>query len=98
MLLSFTSMSNTFHSLQNEEVIQPQLYNVANIALPTAKCDYYTITFYQSARFYKLYRKNKNCKSALLLLKNAKKNDAPVLIFLTENFGDVIADVKKHKN
>jgi hypothetical protein len=98
MLLSCTCMSSKNHPIENEQVIQPQLYNVANIVSPTAKCDYYTITFYQSARFYKLYRKNKNCKSALALLKYAKKNDEPVLIFLTENFGDVIADVKKHKN
>ncbi len=90
-------MSSIILPLENENTVQPQLYNVARIVSPTAKNDYYTVTFYQSARFYKLYRKNKNCKAALLVLKHAKKNDCPVLVILTENFGDIIADVKRNK-
>ncbi len=97
MLLSFKSMSSITLPLENENTVQPQLYNVANIVSPTAKNDFYTVTFYQSARFYKLYRNNKNCKAALLLLKYSKKNDCPVLVFLTENFGDVIDNIKKEK-
>jgi hypothetical protein len=59
--------------------------------------NFYTVTFYQSARFYKLFVKNKNCAKALTALKYSKKNNIEVLVFLTENFGDIIYDVKKNK-
>ncbi|MBL7700844.1 MAG: hypothetical protein JNM14_01220 [Ferruginibacter sp.] len=76
------------------DTVPPQIFTVANIAEPE-HADFYEITFYQSARFYKLMRKNKNCKQALALLKQSKKNNKPVLVILTEKFGDVIAEVKK---
>jgi hypothetical protein len=76
------------------DTIPPQVFTVANITEPK-NADFYEITFYQSARFYKLMRKNKNCKQALVLLKQSKKTNKPLLVILTEKFGDVIAEVKK---
>ncbi len=74
----------------------PQLFTVANIGVLPGNTEFYEVTFYQSARFYKLMRNNKNCKAALLLLKHSKKTNKPVLVILTEQFGDVIAEVKKN--
>jgi hypothetical protein len=97
MLSSFTSMGTTNDTIQNTDKVQPQLYTVANIVAPTKDNNFYTITFYQSARFYKLQLKNKNCTKALTVLKYSKKNNVEVLVFLTENFGDTIDNVKKNK-
>jgi hypothetical protein len=68
---------------------------VADIGVLPGNTTYYRVSFYQSARFYKLMRTNKNCKQALALLKQSKKNNKPVLVILTEKFGDVIEDVRR---
>lgn len=73
----------------------PQLFTVANIAVLPGNKEFYEVTFYQSARFYKLIRANKNCKRALVILKESKKNNRPVLVILTEKFGDIIEDVRR---
>jgi hypothetical protein len=96
MLSSFTSMG-TNDTIQHTDKVQPQLFTVANIAAPTKVNHFYTVTFYQSARFYKLFLKNKNCTKALTVLKYSKKNNVEVLVFLTENFGDIIDNAKKNK-
>jgi len=88
------SMANTKSQHILPDTIPPQILTVANIAVPQ-NADFYEITFYQSARFYKLMRTNKNCKQALALLKQSKKTNKPVLVILTEKFGDVIADVRR---
>lgn len=77
------------------DTIPPQILTVANITAPTGNNKFYEITFYQSARFYKLMLTNKNCKHALLLLKQSKKAGKPVLVILTEKYGDIIDDVKR---
>jgi hypothetical protein len=77
------------------DTIPPKLFTVANIVIPKGHPDYYLVTFYQSARFYKLFRINKNCKKALALLKGSRKTSKPVQVFLTEELGDIIDDVGK---
>lgn len=94
ILLFLTAMDSTAQQKNTTEVIKPQVFTVANIAL-VKKEGYYEITFYQSAKFYKLKLTNKNCTKALLMLKQSKKTKQPVKVMLTQNFGDIIADVKK---
>jgi len=78
------------------DTIAPQILTVANITAPIGNNKFYEITFYQSARFYKLMLTNENCKQALVLLKQSKKTNKPVLVVLTEKYGDVIDLVKKN--
>lgn len=94
MLLPLITMANTKKQHILPDTIPAQILTVANIAAP-ANAAFYEITFYQSPRFYKLLRTNKNCKQALALLRQSKKTKKPVMVFLTEKFGDVIADVIK---
>lgn len=94
MLLPMISMAYTKTAYILPDTIPPQVLTVANIAEPK-NTGFYEITFYQSARFYKLMRTNKNCSKVLTLLKQSKKSNKPVLVILTEKFGDVIAEVKK---
>jgi hypothetical protein len=82
-------------NILNDTLPISQLFTVADIGLLPGNTDYYRLTFYQPARFYKLMRSNKNCKQALLLLKQSKKTNKPVQVILTEKFGDVIEDVRK---
>jgi hypothetical protein len=96
MMLSMMSMANAKPQIILPDTIQPQILTVANIIAPPGNRDFYEVTFYQSARFYKLMRNNKNCKTALLLLKQSKKTNKPVLVILTKKFGDVIDQVKKN--
>jgi len=77
------------------DTIPPQILTVANIVAPINNHEFYEVTFYQSARFYKLMRTNKNCKQALLLLKQSKKTNKPVVVILTGKSGDIIDDVKR---
>jgi hypothetical protein len=91
-------MANTKPQNILPDTIPPQILTVANIVAPPGNSEFYEVTFYQSARFYKLMRKNKNCKVALQLLKQSKKTNQPVLVILTEKFGDVIEEVKKNIN
>jgi hypothetical protein len=94
ILLFFTTMDSSAQQKNTVEIIQPQLFTVANIVL-VKKAGYYEITFYQSARFYKLLRTNKNCAKALLLLKQSKKQKQTLQVLLTQNLGDIIDNVKK---
>ena len=95
MIISMLSIANAKPQIILPDPIPPQILTVANIVAPPVNRDYYEVTFFQSARFYKLMRTNKNCKTALLLLKQSKKTNKPVLIILTEKYGDVIEEVKK---
>jgi len=93
MLLSMVAMAKTNDILPDS--IPPQILTVASITLPKSGLNFYEITFYQSARFYKLMLTNKNCKRALLLLKQSKKTNKPVQVILTEMNGDIIDKVKR---
>ena len=95
MFFSCVSMASSKQKNNLPDTVQPQLFTVAHIGVLPGNTDYYRVTFYQSARFYKLMRTNKNCKRALVLLKESKKTNKPVLVILTEKFGDVIQNVKK---
>jgi hypothetical protein len=95
MTLSMVSMAKSKPQNILPDSIPPQILTVANIVAPPGNGEFYEITFFQSARFYKLMRTNKNCKQALMLLKQSKKTNKPVLVILTEKFGDVIDQVKK---
>jgi hypothetical protein len=94
MLLFLTPMATTAQQKNTTENIKPQLFTVANISF-IKKEGYYEITFYQSAKFYKLMCANKNCAKTLLLLKQSKKLKKQVQVTLTQNLGDVIDAVKK---
>jgi len=94
MLLSINTMAKTSSQYTLPDTIQPLILTVANITAPSGNNKFYEITFYQSARFYKLMLANKNCKQSLVLLKQSKKANKPVLVILTEKYGDVIDQVK----
>lgn len=93
MLLSMITMAKPNDILPDS--IPPQKLTVANITSPKGSLNFYEITFYQSARFYKLMLTNKNCKKALILLKESKKTNKPVQVILTVMHGDIIYDVKR---
>ncbi len=96
MLLSTVSMAlSKPGNILSDTLPAPQLFTVADIGVLPGNTEYYRVTFYQSARFYKLMRKNKNCKEALVILKQSKKSNKPVLVILTEKFGDIIEEVKR---
>ncbi len=97
ILLSSAGSAMPKQQTSLSDTIPPQLYTVADIVASPGDTAYYEITFFQSARFYKLMRKNKNCSRALQLLKQSKKHKRPVQVILTEKFGDIIDDVRKIK-
>jgi hypothetical protein len=79
------------------DTIPPQLFTVARVWENPEDSSAYTVTFFQSARFYKLMKNNKNAKTALLLLNKSQKDNKPVKVYLTVQYGDTIADVKANK-
>lgn len=96
MLLSTAGMALSKHqNIITADTVPPQLFTVADIGVLPGNTTYYRVAFYQSARFYKLMRTNKNCKKALALLKQSKKTNKPVQVILTEKFGDIIYDVRQ---
>jgi hypothetical protein len=95
MMLSMVTMAKEKPHDILPDSIPRQILTVANIIAPPGNNSFYEVTFYQSARFYKLMRTNKNCKRALALLKASKKNNKPVQVILTEKFGDIIEDVRR---
>jgi hypothetical protein len=97
ILLSSVSMANPVQQTARGDSIPPQLFTVAAIGEPADNTQYYEITFFQSARFYKLLRTNKNCDRILKLLRQSKDQNRAVQVILTEKFGDIIGDVRKAK-
>jgi hypothetical protein len=79
------------------DTIPPQLFTVARVWENPEDTSAYTVTFFQSARFYKLYKTNKNAKAALVLLNQSQKDNKPVKVYLTVQYGDIIAYVKANK-
>jgi hypothetical protein len=55
------------------------------------------VTFYESARFYKIQQSNPHYKEYIRLLKEAIKKQKPVCIRFTKPNGDIIDAVKKIK-
>jgi hypothetical protein len=55
------------------------------------------ITFYESARFYKILKSNPHYKEYISLLKEALKEQKPVSIRFTKPNGDIIEIVSKIK-
>jgi len=55
--------------------------------------DLVEVTFYESARFYKVPRKNPAFDSILALLKNAQANGKPVRVNLAD-YDDIIESVE----
>ena len=53
------------------------------------------VTFYESARFYKILKSNPNFKKYISLFKEALKKQQPVSIRFTEPNGDIIDSVSK---
>lgn len=79
------------------DTIPPQLFTVARVWDDPKDTSAYTVTFFQSARFYKLMKNNKYAKSALVLLNQSQKDNKPVKVYLTVQYGDTIAYVKANK-
>jgi hypothetical protein len=79
------------------DTIPPQLFTVARVWEDAKDTSAYTVTFFQSARFYKLMKNNKNAKTALALLNQSQKDNKPVKVYLTVKHGDIIAYVKADK-
>lgn len=92
MFQSTASMATTIYD-KADTLPPPQVYTVANVVLDPAKPNEATVTFFQSARFYRLLRKNKNYAVSLRLLQQAKKKGIPVNVHLTEAFGDTICKI-----
>jgi hypothetical protein len=55
------------------------------------------VTFYESARFYKILQSNPGYKKYISLLKEAIKKQKPVCIRFTKPNGDIIESVNKIK-
>jgi hypothetical protein len=55
------------------------------------------VTFYESARFYKILKSNPHYKEYISLLKEAIKKQQPVCIRFTKPNGDIIDAVSKIK-
>jgi hypothetical protein len=55
------------------------------------------VTFYESARFYKILQTNPHYKEYISILKEACKKKQPVLITFTQLGGDIIERVSKIK-
>lgn len=53
------------------------------------------VTFYESARFYKILKSNPNFNKYISLFKEALKKQQPVSIRFTEPNGDIIDSVSK---
>jgi hypothetical protein len=79
------------------DTIPPQLFTVARVWENPEDTSAYTVTFFQSARFYKLMKNNKHAKAALLLLEQSQKTNKPVKVYLTVQYGDIINYVKANK-
>jgi hypothetical protein len=90
MVQSTVSMAMPQQQTEIIDTVPPQLFTVANIVAPPDNKDYYVVTFFESARFYKLMRNNKHCAKSLPLLQQSKKNNKPVQVYLTQAFGDTI--------
>jgi hypothetical protein len=56
------------------------------------------VTFYESARFYKILKSNPNYKKYISLLKETIKKQQPVYIRFTKPNGDIIDSVSKIPN
>jgi hypothetical protein len=79
------------------DTIPPQLFTVARVWENPEDTSAYTVIFFQSARFYKLLKNNKYEKAALVLLNQSQKDNKPVKVYLTVQYGDIIAYVKANK-
>jgi hypothetical protein len=55
------------------------------------------VTFYESARFYKIRKSNPHYKAYISLLKDALKKQQPLCIRFTQPNGDIIESVSKIK-
>lgn len=55
------------------------------------------VTFYESARFYKIMKSNPNYKKFISLLNEAIKKQKPICIRFTKPNGDIIDSVSKIK-
>lgn len=71
-----------------------QTYRVARI-IETTGADYTEVTFLESARFYRILKNNKHYSASMALLKEAEKNNTPLLVAFTEPHGDVIEKVER---
>ncbi len=79
------------------DTIPPQLFTVARVWEDPNDTSAYTVTFFQSARFYRLLKNNKYATTALEQLNQSQKDNKPVKVYLTVQYGDTIADVKPNK-
>jgi hypothetical protein len=93
---STTSMASSTHN-RADTLPPPQVFTVANVIVNPATPNEVTVAFFESARYYKLLRNNKNYSTALRLLQQAKKKHHAIQVYLTEAFGDTIHKVTPYK-
>ncbi len=96
-IFQFCNAMPSDDALPETDTIPPQLFTVARVWENPEDTSAYTVTFFQSARFYKLMKNNKYAKSALVLLNQSQKTNKPVKVYLTVQYGDIIAYVKANK-
>lgn len=68
---------------------------VAKVLSRTSDTNFVTVVFLESARFYKLRKKNKQFRQHLTLLQKAEKDQQPVWITLTQPDGDEIEKAER---
>lgn len=66
---------------------------VAHVREP-AGAEFVEVVFLESARFYKLFKENKNFQRILHELRQAAEQHGKVRVFLNASEGDVIEDVQ----
>jgi hypothetical protein len=105
LLLSLIFIFQFCNAMPSEDVapdpisdtIPPHLYTVARVWEDPADTSAYTVTFFQSAQFYKLMKNNKYAKAALQLLNKSQKTNKTVKVYLTAQYGDTINYVRANK-
>jgi hypothetical protein len=80
-----------------KDSVQEKIFSVAGIAENKPPADYMRITFYESARIYKLFKSLPDYKTYLGYLEEAKEKKLFVNVMLASTYSDTIMSVKRGK-
>jgi hypothetical protein len=81
----------------DKDSTQERVFSVAGINENKPPADYMKITFYESARIYKLLKSMPDYKTYLNYLKEAKEKKLFVNVTLASAYSDTIVNVKRGK-
>ena len=97
LLQSYITLANSIQNKNTDTTVVK--LTVANI-FNRKSADHVTVTFFESARGYTLFRKNKNFPSLIRLVKEARKKRSLLQIKFTETADHslVIQSIDKVKN